>query len=110
MRILVCGGRDSKDWSRVCLWLDKLRPTTVITGCATGVDEFARTWAGVRNVMAEVYSADWASNGKKAGPIRNQQMLDKGKPDMVLAFPGGKGTADMVWRARRRGTPVMEIP
>lgn len=47
-----------------------------------------------------------ATNGKAAGPIRNQRMLDEGKPDLVVAFPGGRGTADMVRRAKAAGVPV----
>jgi hypothetical protein len=36
-------------------------------------------------------------------------MLDEGKPDLVIAFPGGRGTADMVKKARRAGVEVVEI-
>lgn len=53
--------------------------------------------------------ADWDGLGRKAGPIRNQRMLDEGKPDLVVAFPGDKGTADMVRRARTASLEVLEI-
>lgn len=43
---------------------------------------------------------------RAAGPIRDQEMLDKGKPDLVVAFLGNRGTADMVRRAREAGVPV----
>lgn len=56
----------------------------------------------------EDFPADWERNGRAAGPIRNRQMLD-GKPDLVIAFPGGKGTADMVAEAKRRGIAVREV-
>jgi ABC-type sugar transport system substrate-binding protein len=36
-------------------------------------------------------------------------MLDEGKPDIVVAFPGGTGTADMVRRARKAGVVVIEV-
>jgi Lhr-like helicase len=36
-------------------------------------------------------------------------MIDEGKPDLVIAFPGGRGTADMVGRARKAGIRVVEI-
>jgi hypothetical protein len=52
--------------------------------------------------------ADW-SIGRKAGPIRNQRMLDEHAPDLVVAFPGGRGTADMVRRARKSGVEVAKI-
>jgi acyl-CoA synthetase (NDP forming) len=56
------------------------------------------------------FPANWKKHGKSAGPIRNQLMLDVGKPDLVIAFPGGSGTADMIRRARKAGVPVKEIP
>jgi hypothetical protein len=55
------------------------------------------------------YPADWARHGNAAGLVRNQQMLDDGKPDLAVAFPGGKGTADMVRRARKAGIPIKII-
>ena len=53
--------------------------------------------------------ADWEKHGKAAGAIRNQQMLDDYHPDAVIAFPGGRGTADMIKRARARMIDVIEI-
>jgi len=54
------------------------------------------------------FDADWKL-GKKAGPLRNQRMIDEGRPDLVVAFPGGKGTADMVRRAEAAGVKVLKI-
>jgi UDP-N-acetylmuramoylalanine-D-glutamate ligase len=36
-------------------------------------------------------------------------MLAEGKPDLVVAAPGGRGTADMVRRARDAGIEVVEV-
>lgn len=47
--------------------------------------------------------------GKAAGPIRNQHMIDTAKPDLVVSFPGGAGTADMVRRAKAAGVRVIEV-
>jgi hypothetical protein len=57
----------------------------------------------------EVYPADWKKHGRSAGPIRNQHMLDVGKPNLVIAFPGGRGTADMMKRAEKAGIEVRRI-
>jgi hypothetical protein len=62
-----------------------------------------------QDIPCSVYMADWDGLGRKAGPIRNQRMLDEGKPDLVIAFPGGRGTADMVRRAREAGVEVVEL-
>lgn len=51
--------------------------------------------------------ADW-SLGKKAGPLRNQRMIDM-KPDKLLRFPGGRGTADCERRARAAGIEVVMV-
>ena len=118
MRVLVCGGRDYDDW---CLMRgilqDKLgvyrgKPPddqTIISGDACGADWLARAWAKYTGRKYEGYPADWKKHGKRAGPIRNQQMLDEGKPDIVVAFPGGTGTADMVRRAKKAGVEVIEV-
>jgi predicted polyphosphate/ATP-dependent NAD kinase len=47
------------------------------------------------------------TQGKAAGIIRNQRMLDEGKPDLVIAFQGGDGTADMVRRANKSKIPTI---
>ena len=49
-----------------------------------------------------------ATPGRSAGPIRNQAMLDEGRPDLVVAFPGHHGTADIVRRARAAGIKVRQ--
>ena len=54
--------------------------------------------------------ARWAELGRRAGPIRNQEMLDLWVPDGVVAFPGGAGTADMVARARAACVTVWVPP
>lgn len=106
MRVIVCGGRDFCDWQAVHRELNNIAPTTVLEGGAEGADRIARHWAVEHGVTVVTYAADWQAHGRSAGPRRNQLMLDHGKPDMVLAFPGGAGTADMCRRARRAGIPV----
>lgn len=114
MRVLVCGGRDYTDADRVFAELDCLHAqepiTCIIEGGAYGADYLAARWSAKAGLADhERFKADWAIHGHAAGPIRNQKMLDEGKPDVVLAFPGGKGTADMVRRAKKAGVQVIEI-
>jgi len=108
MRVLVCGGRDYHNRSHVNAILSEIKPTVIIEGGAKGADFLAADWAR-SNIEADsllTFHADWERNGKAAGPTRNQKMLDEGKPDLVVAFPGGRGTADMISRAIRAGVPV----
>jgi hypothetical protein len=66
-------------------------------------------WATNRLVTRQRFNADWATHGKMAGWLRNQQMLDEGKPDLVVAFSGGRGTADMVRRTKKAGVELIEV-
>jgi hypothetical protein len=78
-------------------------------GTAPGADAHAANWALKNRVPIKAWKADWRQHGNAAGPIRNQQMIDEGKPDLVIAFPGGRGTADMVQRAKAAGIEVFEV-
>lgn len=109
MRVLVCGGRDYDDAARVAAELRKVNPSIIIEGGATGADYCAAHWAAKAGVLVETFAADWKTHGRAAGPIRNQRMIDEGKPDLVIAFPGGRGTADMVRRARKAGIEVRQV-
>jgi hypothetical protein len=114
MRVLVCGGRNycgMDEDEHVYMMLDKIHRQTPITklieGGAAGVDTTARRWAGERAINRVTVHADWAAYGRAAGPLRNQRMLDEFTPSLVVAFPGGSGTADMVARAVQAGIGVM---
>lgn len=78
--------------------------------CPTGADMLVSRWVrktyGGRHLV--LFPANW-SLGKRAGPLRNEYMIATFKPDLVVAFPGGKGTANCVEMARKYGVPVREI-
>jgi len=101
--VLVCGGRNYKDSRRVFEELDALEPTLVIEGGASGADQLAFRWAQARQVPVITHFANWKALGRAAGPIRNGEMLARWKPNVVLAFPGGAGTANMVKQAAEHG-------
>lgn len=114
MRVVVCGGRDYDDREKVFATLDALQgqhgPLTIIQGGASGADALAVDWTYEQPSCHLINEpADWNKHGRSAGPIRNQTMLDMHKPQLVVAFPGGRGTADMVRRAEKAGVPVMRI-
>lgn len=111
MRVLVCGGRDFSDTDFAYRFLDEFHKhrniDVVIEGNARGADRIAGYWARRTKIDNLKFEADWELHGKRAGPMRNQRMLDEGKPDVVIAFQGGKGTADMVRRAEEAGVEVV---
>lgn len=80
---------------------------SIIHGCAPGEDMLvARFCSKWRHISEERYPADWETYGKSAGPKRNLDMLFRGKPDLVVAFPGGSGTEHMITQARKNNVPV----
>lgn len=113
MRLLVCGGRDFANVGAVESILAMIRESDgiecLIHGAATGADELAREWAVRNEIPTEAYPADWAREGKAAGPLGNARMLAEAKPDFVVAFPGGRGTADMVRKAKAADVTVMQV-
>lgn len=108
MRVLVCGGRTFGDYALLQSVLSDLGVSELIHGGAPGADSLASEWARAVGVAEIVFKAEWNKHGRAAGPIRNQRMLTEGKPHRVVAFPGGRGTADMVRRAKGAGVEVLD--
>jgi len=129
MKILICGGRtfgeirkrkqDPDYLKRVKqhAWglkeLDNrfgdLKGITVICGMADGGDTIGYDWAESWAHPMDQYPPDWKVHGKSAGALRNIQMLEEGKPDLVVAFPGGNGTEHMCRIARKKGVDVLRL-
>ena len=109
MRALVCGGRDFDDKQWLYEVLDTLPITEIIQGDANGADLLAKQWAIDRDIDHQDFPARWQTEGRKAGPLRNRRMLDTATPDIVIAFPGGTGTNDMVKYAISKGVPVKRM-
>jgi hypothetical protein len=115
MRVLVCGGRLYNDRPHIFTTLTQLNRelgpfTTLIHGAASGTDTEAMCWAHlVANIPDTPYPANWKMYGRSAGHIRNKQMLTEGKPSLVIAFPGGRGTANMIKQAQAASIEVIVI-
>lgn len=111
---LICGGRnfiDERIFNGAMGDLIRMKgcPRKIIHGAAPGADTLADQWADRMAISRHRFPAQWDKHGRAAGPIRNQTMLDKGRPHFVVAFPGGSGTADMVRRAREAGLRMVEV-
>lgn len=109
MKVLVCGGRAFDDRAALERAIRGARPFLVITGGATGADRLADLIAEDLGIARVIYPANWKGEGRAAGFLRNQRMLDLGRPDLVIAAEGGRGTADMACRAKRAGLPVINV-
>lgn len=129
LRIGVTGGRDYDSWHSVVHALRQMPENAVLVhGAASGADRLCAEWWDMQGRTAEPHPADWTApcrptckNGHRRtrpdgsdycpaeGNYRNQRMVDSGL-DLLIAFPGGRGTADMVGRCKVAGVRVLEMP
>lgn len=118
MRLIVAGCRDFEDADLVYRELDRSRAKLrsgggdldcVVSGCASGVDTIALCWAEHHGVPVVRYPADWATHGRRAGPLRNAVMARNA--DGLLAIWDGRsrGTRSMIDEARKAGLPVRVV-
>jgi hypothetical protein len=111
--VCVCGGRDYTDHKRLKKILDKeheLRPMDLLTnGGASGADTLSSQWASIAGVHCATIRALWQHSADAAGPIRNSMILKCLKVSKLIAFPGGKGTADMVKKAERLDIRILRV-
>ena len=112
LNVIVAGGRNYSDYKAVKTKLDNFRSTlkpgtevNIISGGATGADSLGERYAKENNLDIRRFSADWNQHGKAAGPIRNEQMATEG--DVLISFPGGTGTKNMIKNMRNRGKRVI---
>lgn len=112
MKVLVCGGRDYTDQRKVNVVLDNLHKVTPITlvihGAYRGADTCANNWALSRGIPVKSFKANWTEYGRAAGPLRNTEMIQE-KPDLIVSFDGGDGTADMVEQAYANSVKVYQV-
>lgn len=110
-RVLITG---SREWSDRFFIQNKiedlsLRGNIVIVhgGCKKGVDEIVNNYCLYENIEQEIYTAKWEKHGKRAGILRNQQMVDT-KPDLCLSFWNGKstGTKDCINKVIKAKIPI----
>lgn len=107
--VLVTGGRKYANAAALAAVLDTMRIAGLVAGGAQGADTLAENYGLARGIPVKVYRAQWTKHGRAAGLIRNQQELDDGRPDICVACPGGRGTADMVRRAKLAGLTVLYV-
>jgi hypothetical protein len=113
-KVLVCGGRDFDDCVFLYRQMDKIDKLyniyCVVEGDAKGTDKMAGKWGRFRKKEVKVYPAKWKKFGKRAGPIRNLTMLeDNSDIELVISFPGGNDTRNMVDKAREKKIAVYDL-
>lgn len=122
MRVIVCGDREWSDAAFIRRVLEELyeaclkvnESLTVINGECRGADRIAGEWGLEKRAQGwrvEVLGFPYIRElGRAGGPVRNKQMLVKGKPDLVVAFHDAithsKGTVNMMEQAEKAGVDV----
>lgn len=108
-RVLITGSRNWTDEAPIRELIDSLpSDAIVIHGNAPGADLIANRLSLARGLHVKAWQAAWHRFGRDAGPMRNQRMVDEGKPTEAHAFPlpGSRGTWDCVRRCEAAGVPV----
>jgi len=113
-QVIIAGGRDFANYPllrRKCdVFFQHKRPSAILSGEAKGADSLGALYAGQNGIPVLKYPADWKKYGRRAGMIRNQQML--ADADALVAFWDGisRGTCNMIAIAREAGIPVRVVP
>lgn len=109
-KVLITGDRTWTAKHIIMQVLQYMKPKLVIQGGASGADRFAKECARQLGIACNEYVAHWEKYGRKAGPLRNREMITMEKPELVLAFHDNieksKGTRNMIMLANNRGVPV----
>ena len=105
MKVIVAGSRNFHDSNFIYKKLDflfsKISSIEIVEGGCRGVDLIAKQYAKDRSLPYKEFPANWEVYGKKAGPIRNEQMALYA--DGLVAFYDGKsaGTGNMIQTAQK---------
>ena len=114
MKLAVVGSRNFSDYALMdhCLLrrFSVEEIDAVISGGAKGADALAARFAEAHGLPLLVVPADWKAHGKKAGPLRNADIV--ARADALVAFWDGvsRGTRDAMVKARLAGKRVEVFP
>lgn len=108
--IATTGGRSYDNKEHVKKTMDSVAKIfgelKVLHGDAPGADKLVADWCEENGIQHITFFANWSKFGKLAGPLRNRAMLDH-KPEALIAFPGGKGTDNCKYQAKKLGIPLI---
>ena len=120
MNIIIAGSRDIgislREKNQVFLILDKVflnlnlnEPPVIFDGGCSGVDACGKEYAKTKGWQVDTYKADWLNLGKAAGPLRNQQMVDKADMLVVIRTKNSRGSKDVLARAKNKGIRFIDV-
>ena len=108
MKLAIVGGRDFDDYERLKAVVDRVKTpiTLIVSGSAAGADSLGEKYAREHSIPTLIHKADWAKHGKRAGFLRNIDIINDA--DCVIAFWDkiSKGTASSIELARKHNKPT----
>lgn len=101
MKVAIIGSRDFDDYNRLKRILDLYPITLIVSGGARGADYLGEKYAKENNIPTKIFEAQWDLFGKRAGFLRNSDIIENS--DMIFAFWDGesKGTKDSLDKAKK---------
>lgn len=98
MKVIIAGSRNIEDYALVvnAIKTSGYNITTVISGCAVGVDRLGERWAIANNIPVIEMPANWSRDGLKAGPIRNKEMALVADAAVIIWDGESTGTRNMI--------------
>lgn len=98
MKLAIIGSRKFNDWELLATSLEPYLKDVdlVISGGANGADKLGEKWATLNGIETLIFLADWEHFGKRAGFIRNVDIITS--CDLCIAFWDGisRGTAHSI--------------
>ena len=111
MKLAIIGSRNFNDYKLLCKSLEpyKSKITLVVSGGAKGADSLGEQWAKENNIEILIFLPDWNKFGKKAGFIRNEDIIKN--CDCCIAFWDGesRGTAHSISLCENYNKPLKII-
>ncbi len=101
MKLAIVGSRTFDD---VRLFIESIPEKSeiemIISGGANGADLYAEKYAEIENIPLKIFKPQWDVYGKKAGMLRNSDIVNE--CDKLIAFWDGKskGTLDSITKAK----------
>ena len=113
MKVIIAGGRKFDNYKLLVSKCDKALSVVphveIVSGGAIGADNLGQIYAIEKGYDIKVFPADWLKYGKRAGPIRNEEMAKYA--DALIAFWDGKskGTKHMIDLAKSNNIRVFIV-
>ena len=105
MKVIIAGSRTITDYETVCTAIKKsgFFISEVVSGGAAGVDKLGEKWALENLTPIKKFAADWKTHGKKAGPIRNSEMVKYCEGAIIVFDGSSKGSQDTINKMQKAG-------